>query len=329
MKSENLDYIQAKNGSGKIACYCDEHGMDIIKFIEENQHEIQTKIHETGGIILRNFGIRSVSEFSNLAKIISPNLLDYINRSTPRTKIGGKIYTATEYPPHKHIPFHNENSYTLAWPEKLMFFCVIVAQTGGETPVADSREVFKKIDKNLVKKFNDKEVLYTRNYTAGIDLSWQEVFQTTEKKEVDAYCDKNSIQYVWHDPDPDGLELTTKQICQATLKHPVTLEEVWFNQAHLFHVSSLDKTEKDALLSVIKQDRFPRNARYGDGSDIQTDEVKAILDAYDSEKIIFPWQKGDVMILDNLLMAHSRQPFTGERKIVVAMGGYQLKAGQL
>ena len=134
--------------------------------------------------------------------------MDYINRSTPRTKLGGKIYTATEYPPHKSIPFHNENSYTQAWPETLMFFCVIVAQSGGETPIADSRQVFNKLDKDLVKKFNDKKVSYTRNYTAGIDLSWQEVFQTSDKKEVDAYCDQNNIQYI---PNANQFSVSTHQ----------------------------------------------------------------------------------------------------------------------
>ncbi|MDA9272097.1 TauD/TfdA family dioxygenase [bacterium] len=319
MTVENMDYIQAKNGSGKIACYTAEKGSDIFNYVKDNKDFIQKTIHQYGGIILRNFGIRAVSEFSKLSEIISPNLLDYVNRSTPRTRLGGKIYTATEYPAHKHIPPHNENAYTLAWPEKLLFFCVIAPQSGGETPIVDSRQVLSKLDKNIVKRFNDKQVLYTRNYATGIDLSWQDVFQTSDKKEVEHYCDDNKIQYTWHD-NADGLELTTKQICQATLKHPVTSDNVWFNQAHLFHVASLDDADRSALLSIVKEDRLPRNASYGDGSNISDVDIQHILSVYDAEKIVFQWQKGDVMILDNVLMAHARHPFSGERKIVVAMG---------
>lgn len=67
-------------------------------------------------------------------------------------------------------------------------------------------------------------------------------------------------------------------------------------------------------------DKFPRNAYYGDGSEIEEESLKAIRRAYEQERIEFSWQKGDVMILDNRLMAHSRNPFKGNRKVVVAMG---------
>jgi alpha-ketoglutarate-dependent taurine dioxygenase len=147
------------------------------------------------------------------------------------------------------------------------------------------------------------------------------VFQTTKKTDVEDYCNKNNIQYHWHEPGSNGLELITQQICQATVKHPVTQEDVWFNQAHLFHVSSLDEADKHALLSIVTEDNLPRNVFHGDGSDIQVDDLHHILDVYQSEKIIFQWKRGDVMILDNVLMAHGRNPFIGERKIVVAMSG--------
>lgn len=320
MKVENLSYIQAKNGSGKIAFYNTVDETDILKFVENNKVAIEEQLLKFGGIILRGFSIRSVSEFNKLAHIISPQLLEYTNRSTPRTNIGGKIYTATEYPADKHIPLHNENSYTLAWPDKIFFFCVIAPATGGETPIADSREVFRKLNPELIQKFNDKKVAYVRNYTSGIDLSWQEVFQTENKKEVEKYCTENKIDYKWHDANARNLELTTKQVCQATIKHLITGEDVWFNQAHLFHVSSLDEMDRDTLISVVGKDALPRNSYFGDGSEISFDDFKHIRDVYDSETIVFQWHKGDVMILDNILMAHARHPFTGERKIVVAMG---------
>jgi hypothetical protein len=163
-------------------------------------------------------------------------------------------------------------------------------------------------------------VAYVRNYTPGIDLSWQEVFQTEDKKEVEKYCTDNQIDYKWYAANAKSLELTTTQICQATLKHPVTGEDVWFNQAHLFHISSLDAADRNTLISAVGKDAIPRNSCFGDGSEISFDDFKHIRDVYDSETIVFQWHKGDVMILDNILMAHSRYPFTGERKIVVAMG---------
>jgi alpha-ketoglutarate-dependent taurine dioxygenase len=317
---ENLNkaYICAKEGKGKILCYeANDEETDITKLIELNKKQIEDDLLTYGGVLLRNFNIRSLSEFNKLANMISPNLLDYVNRSTPRTKLGGKIYTATEYPPDKFIPFHNENSYTQQWPNKIIFFSVIAAEDGGETAIADSRNVYDNIDKEIIDKFNEKKVLYVRNFTPGIDLSWQEVFQTEEKREVERYCNSHSIDYEWKTGD---IELTTKQVCQAIIKHPVTQEDVWFNQAHLFHISSLDKNDRKELMQLLGKDKLTRNAFYGDGSEIDEDYLDEIRQAYEKERIEFSWRKGDVMILDNRLMAHSRNPFKGNRKVVVAMG---------
>ncbi len=315
---QNLNYINANNGQGKIGIYNTNTELDIIEFAKNHKKEIDNELLKTGGIILRGFSIRSVSEFNKLASIISPYLLDYVNRSTPRTNIGGKIYTATEYPADRSIPLHNENAYTLAWPNKILFFSVIVAQSGGETPVADSRRILAKLDKAIVNKFKEKQVLYVRNYTPGIDLSWQEVFQTSNKHEVENYCNENKIEYTWL--DSGGVELITKQKCQATITHPTTHEEVWFNQAHLFHISSLNEADRNTLTASLGKGAYPRNSYYGDGTEFDEKDLNHIREIYDSEKIVFKWKKGDVMILDNILMAHSRTPFTGERKVVVAMG---------
>ena len=316
----NLDksYIFSKEGKGKIPCYkANENERDIFRLIELDKKEIDDNLLKYGGILLRGFDIRAVSEFSKLANMFSSNLFDYVNRSTPRTRLGGKIYTATEYPADKYIPFHNENSYTLEWPNKLMFFSVVVADEGGETAIADSRYVYDKIDINIINKFNQKKILYIRNYNEGIDLSWQEVFQTNDKMEVEKYCEGHLISYEWK---TGNLELTTKQICQATIKHPITSENVWFNQAHLFNISSLKEQDRQELIGLLGNDRLPRNAYYGDGSEIEVDALNVIRQAYEQERIEFIWQKGDVMILDNRLMAHSRNPFKGNRKVVVAMG---------
>ena len=314
----NKEYILSKNGEGKIPCYtANEEERDILKLVENSREDINSQLLKHGGILLRDFDIRSVSQFNKLAHSFSPNLLDYINRSTPRTKLGGKVYTATEYPEDRWIPFHNENSYSLSWPQKILFFAVVVADEGGETAIADSRCVYNKIDKEIINKFNEKKILYVRNFHQGVDLSWQEVFQVDNREDVEKYCNENSIHYEWKNGNPD---LTTKQVCQSILKHPITNEDIWFNQAHLFHISSINEDSRNELLKSMSNNNLPRNAYYGDGSEIEPSYLDIIRKAYEQERIEFLWKKGDVMILDNVLMAHSRNPFKGNRKVVVAMG---------
>ncbi|MGW2105792.1 TauD/TfdA family dioxygenase [Streptomyces sp. NPDC001948] len=290
--------------------------MDPFEWLEENRSAIDDLVVTRGGVILRDLGLNAVSEFNRAVRTFTPDLLEYVHRSTPRTKVGGKLYTATEYPADKSIPLHNENSYTDSWPSRIYFYCAVAAGQGGETPTADSRRVYQQIDPAVREKFERTGVRYVRNFTDGIDLSWQEVFQTADRAEVEAYCEAHGIEFEWRS---DGPVLSTRQYCQASLRHPRTGDMVWFNQAHLFHISALAESERGSLVSELGIENVPRNAFYGNGDPIEPEVLTHIRDVYEKEKMVVPWRRGDIMILDNLLLAHGRNPYQGDRKTVVAM----------
>jgi alpha-ketoglutarate-dependent taurine dioxygenase len=102
-------------------------------------------------------------------------------------------------------------------------------------------------------------------------------------------------------------------------RHPVTGETVWFNHATFFHVSTLEPMLRDALLAEFDPDDVPTNSCYGDGSPIEADVLDLLRAAYRDATVAFPWQEGDILLIDNMLAAHGRSPFTGPRKVVVAM----------
>jgi alpha-ketoglutarate-dependent taurine dioxygenase len=290
-------------------------GVNLITWTTNNREQIETWLLRHGGILFRNFDVKAVAEFEQFIQAISGGLLDYSYRSTPRSWVSGKIYTSTEYPAAQSIPLHNEMAYSLNWPMKICFFCVKAAEQGGETPIADSRKIFQRLDPKIKDKFMQKKVLYVRNYGDKVDLTWQNVFQTTSKFELENYCRQAGIEYEWK----DGDRLRTRQVCQAVATHPKTGETVWFNQAHLFHVSSLNPEVRQSLISTFKEDDLPRNTYYGDGSPIDDSVLDEIRDLYQQEAVIFPWQEGDILMLDNMLAAHGRLPFVGTRKVVVGM----------
>ncbi|MDF0552705.1 TauD/TfdA family dioxygenase [Kamptonema sp. UHCC 0994] len=290
-------------------------GLKLVDWAANNRQQIETWLWQHGGILFRNFDIREITEFEQLVSAISGELLDYSYRSTPRSQVGGKIYTSTEYPADRSIPLHNEMAYSRSWPMKIGFFCIKSAETGGETPIADSRKVFQRLDEKIKEQFIEKQVMYVRNYDTQFDLTWQNVFQTENKLEVENYCRKAGIEFEWK----DNNYLRTRQVCQAVATHPKTGEKVWFNQAHLFHVSSLEQEISQILLSALPEEYLPRNAYYGDGSEIEKYVLDEIRELYQQEAVIFPWQDGDVLMLDNMLAAHGRMPFSGLRKVVVGM----------
>jgi len=268
-----------------------------------------------GGLLFRGFPVESVADFEALVRMISPDLASYEFGSTPRSQIHHQIYTSTEYPPHQHIPLHNEQAYTAEWPMKIWFYCAQAPSEGGYTPIADSRAVYRHIPVRIRERFTQKGVMYVRNYGNGLDVPWTKVFNTTDREVVERFCRASRIAYEWK---PDG-ELRTRQVCQAVAVHPLTRERVWFNQAHLFHVSNLEPAVREALLSVVDEADLPRQAYYGDGTSIEMDVLDEIRDVYRCHAVQFPWQQGDVMMMDNMLVAHGRTPFQGPRKILVAM----------
>ena len=302
-------------GEKKILLNAITDGVKTIDWITHNSTAIEKLVANNGALLIRGLKIHSSKQFSHiLEKLFEGSLLNYNYRSTPRTEFKGNIYTATEYPASEIIPQHNENSYSNRWAMRLGLLCMMPPESGGETPLADSRKIYQNIPSEIRDEFERKGVLYVRNYL-DIDLPWSEVFQTNDKKEVERYCDNNKIDFEW----VDGNTLRTKQSNPAVAVHPVTNEKVWFNQAHLFHISSLESKVKDNLLSLYGENQLPRNTYFADGTSIDEEILEVIRDVYKQYTFSFPWEKNDLVLLDNMLFTHGRNPYKGARKILIGM----------
>lgn len=290
--------------------------LDLAEWCETRGEWIEQALVQHGAILLRNFSVGSLEEFECVTRTVSPSLLEYKERSTPRKSVGHDIYTSTEYPAHLDIVQHNENSYASTWPRKIFFYCHLPAENGGETPLADSREVYRRLSKETRELLSERKVMYVRNYGLGIDLSWQDAYQTSDAAEVESYCRAASISWEWLD---GGRRLRTRQVRPAVAKHPVTGEWLWFNQAHLFHTSGLDQATQQALHAAYAEEDLPRQTFFGDGTPIPVNMLDEVREVYRQTLRCFSWQKGDVLIVDNMLISHGRKSFTGPRKIYVAM----------
>lgn len=290
--------------------------LDLISWAGSNRPWIQSQLMRHGGLLFRNFGIASPSEFERFVTAVSGDPLTYKEQTSPRSRVHGNIYTSTEYPPEHIIFLHNENSYSSTWPLKIMFFCVVAPQEGGETPIADVRRVFSRIPQPIRERFARQGWMLVRNFGTGYGLPWQRAFQTEDKDEVNRHCATNGIQAEWL----SGDRLRIRQRRVAVRKHPMTGEDVWFNHATFFHISTLAPEIRAGLQAELAEEDFPYNTYYGDGGTIEPEVLDTLREAYQQETIKFPWQQHDLLLLDNMLVAHGRSSFRGPRKIVVGMG---------
>ena len=291
-------------------------GVDHAASLSALPELARTRLPEVGGLLLRGFDVLGEQAFQQLVRGFGHELLRYEFGSTPRKAVEQGVYTSTEYPAHQVIPLHNEQSYTLQWPLKIWFHCVHPSAEGGETPIADSRLIYQRLDSALRQRFADKRLMYVRNYGNGLDLPWQQAFNSEDRQTVERFCRANRIDFEWK---ADG-ELRTRQVCQAVARHPLSQAMVWFNQAHLFHVSNLAPAVREGLLAVVDDPLdLPRNVYYGDGSTLEDSALEEIRGVLDDCTLRFPWQQGDVLMLDNMLVAHGRASFKGARKVIVAM----------
>ncbi|MBE9162160.1 non-ribosomal peptide synthetase [Tychonema sp. LEGE 06208] len=291
------------------------NNVDLADWAKNNRELIEAKLLQHGAILFRGFIEPVVSAFEQFAHAICPELFGEYG-DLPREGVSPKVYGSTPYPADQAILFHSESSHLHRWPMKIWFFCVQPAQQGGETPIVDCRKIYQLLDPKLREKFAQKQIMYVRNYTDGLDVSWKDFFKTEDKSVVEEYCRQAGMKFEWK----AGNNLRTRKIRPAIAKHQKTGEMVFFNQLPLHHISCLDAATRASLLSVFGEENLPRNVYYGDGTPIEDSVMEEIQAVYAQAAVSFPWQAGDILMLDNMLVAHSRNPFIGSRKIVVAMG---------
>jgi alpha-ketoglutarate-dependent taurine dioxygenase len=290
-------------------------GFDPVSWAQENRELLKTQVLTHGALLFRDFNLRTAEQFRRFIEAASGELMEYRERSSPRSQVGAKVYTSTDYPANQSIFPHNEHSYALTFPLRLFFFCETPALEGGETPLADTRKILERLGHRIVDRFREKKWRYVRNFGDGFGLPWQTVFQTTERAAVEEYCRRARVECEWK----EGNRLRTWQVREAIATHPQTGEQVWFNHATFFHVSTLEPKVRDALRAGFAEEDLPNNTYYGDGSPIEPEVLEALRAAYRAEMVEFPWQQGDLIMLDNMLTAHARNSFKGARKVLFAM----------
>ena len=309
LNSQKLPFVvKAESDAAGLPALCD--------FAISNRDFLRAELLKYGALLFRGFRIERAEEFREFVRKFSGReFFSYAGGASPRFALRKNLYNSTEYPSDLRLELHNELSYSENYPRHLYFFCQTAPEAGGATTLGDSRRIRRRIDAEIARLFKEKQVLYERRLGSekGAGYSWQEAFETIDPQTVEDVCRRTNIDFEWLPED----RLKLRQIRPATLVHPDTGDEVWFNQAHGFHWSALDGETLAAVRAAGEDLRL--NSYFGDGSPICPLALEHVRGVLQAETLPHRWQAGDILMLDNILTAHGRMPFSGARKIVLAM----------
>jgi Taurine catabolism dioxygenase TauD, TfdA family len=279
--------------------------------------EIEKALGVDGAVMLSGAGISSHEEFGRILKETVPVSMSYAGGNSPRTAVADGIYTSTEYSASEEITLHNELSYSRSWPKRLFFWCSHPASAGGATSLADGRRVVKRLPRDLVAEFTERKLRYVHvmHGGRGFGRSWQQVFETDDRVIAEERIHTIAAGWEWRNGS-----LRVEYHSQATMHHYMTGELVWFNQADQWHFSNLDEGARKDLAMLIAPSDFPHQVTFGDGGEIPAEQLDVIRAALAAEKYAAPWAAGNLLIIDNEMSMHGREPYTGNRAVYVAMG---------
>ncbi|MFE5097484.1 TauD/TfdA family dioxygenase [Streptomyces sp. NPDC056638] len=291
-------------------------GADAGSWITEHITEIMELAGTHGAVLVRGLSlIDRAAAVAAIRAVIGEGMAER-EGFAPRACHEPGVYSSTHWPSDQPQCMHNELSYAAKVPGLLAFACVTPPGSGGVTGLADAAAVLRDLPAELVERFEQHGWRLTRSYNPLVGTAWQEAFGTTDRAEVEGYCAENGLTADWR---PDGT-LSTAQTRSAVLAHPVTGERLWFNQIAFLNEWTMEPAVREFLVAEFGPDGLPFNTVCGDGSPLDTATVDLINEVYEKHTVREPWQRGDLMVVDNLRLAHSREPYQGDREIVVGMG---------
>ena len=287
--------------------------VDLAEWVTDNRPWFDARLREHGGIVFRDFGV-GVDAFERFMLAVSGALLTDPSRYD---LLGPKeqVYVTTRYPATQELFLHNETWWQSRWPMKIFFCCRTAPTSGGATTFADCRRVYDRLSPALVERFAGG-VLQVRNYGSRVGLRpWQHVFGTDDPAKVEQQCRDWDMEWEWR--DADGLH--TRWVRPVVADHPVTGERLWFNHVAHGHLSTNTSDRIATAVAGFGVYDVPMNTYHADGRPIVDDDIDEIRRAYQAETIVYPWRPGNVLVLDNMLAAHGRQPYDGERDILAGL----------
>ena len=300
---------------GKPPVVWAETGGDAASWAAAHRNKLRTMVAVHGSVLVHGLGLHDTAQTGAVFRRLAASLMPEREAFAPRQSYPGGLYSATPWPSNQQMCMHHELSYTLEFPGLMMFACLTAPAIGGATTVSDSPTVLSALPADLVQRFEREGWMLVRNYNEDFGASVEQAFGTADRGEVERYCRANATEFEWQ---PDGT-LRTWQRRSAVVRHPVTRQRCWFNQIAFLNERTIDPEVREYLVDLYGEDGLPFTTRFGNGDPVGEDIVELLNETYEAHTRREPWQSGDLLLVDNVRAAHSREPYEGARDVLAGL----------
>ena len=298
-----------------------DSGLNNLKstqdWLKENKIFIELKLEEHGAIIFKDLPVKTAEDFDQFVSTFNYETFTYEESLSNAVRINktDKVFTANEAPREVEIFLHHEMAQTPTYPKNIFFFCKSASETGGETPLCRSDQLYEallKADKALVESFEKFGVIYNSimssvdELISGQGRSWQKTLGVSSKNDAEEKLSK--LGYSWNWIEDDNLSVTTKTL-QAT-KELGNGQKSFFNQVIAASLG-WKKNSENQIAPV----------RFGNGEEIKESYIELISELAQSLTLLRSWQDHDILLIDNYRVMHGRKPFAGNknREVLVSL----------
>ena len=298
-----------------------DSGLNNLKstqdWLKENKIFIELKLEEHGAIIFKDLPVKTAEDFDQFVSTFNYDTFTYEESLSNAVRINktNKVFTANEAPREVEIFLHHEMAQPPTYPKNIFFFCKSASETGGETPLCRSDQLYEalsKADKTLIESFEKYGVIYNSIMSNGDELisgqgrSWQKTLGVSSKNDAEAKL--SELGYSWNWIEGDNLSVTTKPL-KAT-KELEDGKKSFFNQVIAASLG-WKKSSKNQIAPV----------RFGNDQEINQSAIEHISELAQSLTLLRSWQDNDILLIDNYRVMHGRKPFSGNknREVLVSL----------
>lgn len=289
---------------------------DVRAWVARRRSDLQRTVGERGAVMVRGLAPANPADVEFVVRSIAGESMAEREPFAARRRLGNGVYSSTDWPARQRMCLHNETSYALDLPSLVVFACRVAPTDGGATPIADGCAVLDALPPALVERVAREGWMLRRAFTGDVGSTAAECFGSADRADIAKYCRNNAVRAEWR-----GDVLTTSQVRPGVVRHSGNDEPIWFNQLAFLSEWGMDPDVRQFLLDIGGPEALPFTTAYGSGEPIDAETVDAIGAAYDACAVREPWQAGDLLIVDNIRTAHGRDPFSGDRDVIVGMGG--------